>query len=159
MIQFLVALFLISACGYTVQDSHNVRTAVGTGEQTIFLDEISQSSVYPWVPYYVQSKMHDEVNFRHLAKWAPKDEAQYLMKVSVPRFTMSAALSGASARALNTASVTMRVSIFDREGALVWASGGISVNERFLNTDETDVFKDLITRAVRKCLDNLQTKF
>ncbi len=151
--------FLLCACGYSVQDSHSVSTVIGTGEQRLYLSEISQSSVYPWVPYYVQAKIHDEVNFRRLAKWTSKDEAQYIMQISVPSFTMSAALSGSSARALNTASVAMRVSIFDKEGALVWSSGGISVSERFLNTDEADVFKDLITRVVKKCLDKLQTEF
>ena len=84
----VVLCLLMGACGYRWQgfDDPAVGSVIGDGSKTLKIDRVEQSSMFPWVPYYLRSLIRDEVNLRKLARWVDSGDADYTMTVRMPSF-------------------------------------------------------------------------
>lgn len=158
----LVLCLLMGSCGYQWQGSDNltVDSVIGDGSSTLKFGNVEQTSMYPWVPYYLRSIIRDEVNLRKLARWVDSGHADYTMSVRMPAFLMRSRVSDAEdVTLLNVAQVQLEIEISNgTTGEVVWRSGIISYSENYENTRESVAIREVLTQAVNRGLDRMQQK-
>lgn len=156
----LLLCLLIGACGYQWQgfDNPTVDSVLGDGSSTLKMDSLEQTTMYPWVPYYLRSVIRDEVNLRKLARWVDSGDADYTMSVRVLSFLMrSYASNKEDVTLLNAAKVRLEIVIANgTTGEVVWRSGIISYSENYENTRESVAIREVLTQAVNRGLDRMQ---
>lgn len=159
----LVLCLWLGACGYQWQglDNPTVDSVLGDGSKTLKIDKVEQSSMFPWVPYYLRSLIRDEVNLRKLAQWVDAGGADYTMTVRMPSFQIRSYASNAEdVTLLNAATVQLELIVYNgTSGAVVWRSGVISYAENYENTRESVAIREVLTQAVYRALDRMQQNF
>lgn len=161
----VVSVFALSlvGCGYQWQGGENAPTSsvLGVGLSTVKIVDVEQSSLYPWVPYYLRSLMRDEISLRRLAKWQDEGEADYTMEIRMPSFSVSSYVSNTEdLTLLNSATVTLEVIVHDGgSGAVAWRSGLVAYSEHFENQREHVAIRELLREVVRRAVDRMQLRF
>lgn len=158
-----VVCLLLASCGYQWQGFGNptVSSVLGDGTKTLKIDRVEQSSMFPWVPYYLRSLIRDEVNLRKLAKWVDSGESDYMLTVRMPSFQIRSYASDAEdVTLLNSATVELELVIYNgSSGELVWRSGIVTYAENYENTRESVAIREVLTQAVYRVLDRMQQNF
>ena len=156
----VVLCLLMGACGYRWQgfDDPAVGSVTGDGSKTLKIDRVEQSSMFPWVPYYLRSLIRDEVNLRKLARWVDSGDADYTMTVRMPSFQIRSYASDAEdVTLLNAATVQLEIVIADgTTGDVVWRSGVVAYSENYENTRESVAIREVLAQAVYRVLDRMQ---
>lgn len=153
---------ILSACGYTLQNTQRtpVTTVLGDGNATIAIESIEQASMLPWVPYYLRTQIHNEVNLRKIARWSSIKDAEYFMQIRIPRFETRAFISGHDDETLlNSVNVELNVQIYDKNRILIWNSGPINYSENYSNVREEDAIREILKETVYVLLDRIQFQF
>ena len=160
------ALCFVSACGYTLQGtkqgtSVSSRSSVlGSGNKTIAITKVAQSSLIPWIPYVLRTELHTEMNMRHLAKWTDADKADYTMEVELRSFETRAFISGDDDETLlNVVSAQLTVIIYDKENKVIWNSGSITYSENYENVREEEAIREILREIVYIVYDRMQNTF
>lgn len=156
-------LFLLYGCGYAIQgfDSPAHDSVLGNGTCTLKLNKIEQSTLYTWVPYFIGSKLRDEVYLRKLAVWVDFAPADYLISVRMPIFFVDAYASDETDKTiLNQATLELEILVENgKTGETVWRSGVIRYSDRYENRSEEQAVQEAITQAIHRSLDRMQIKF
>ncbi len=160
---FVSFMLLFSACGYQWQGSDSPSTAsvLGNGFSTVKITNVEQSSLYPWIPYYLRSLMRDEITLRHLAEWQDNGEADYTMEIRMPSFSVGSYVSNTQdITLLNAATVSLEVILHEGgSNAVVWQSGLVVYSDYFENQREHTAIRELLREVVRRTVDRMQLKF
>lgn len=155
-------LLFVNACGYTLQGTTvGTRDSVlGSGEKTIAITKIEQSSLIPWVPYILRTELHTEMNMRRLAKWTDVDKADYTMEVDLRSFETRAFITGDDDETLlNVVSAQLTVTVYDKTHTVVWDSGPITYSENYENVREDEAIRDILREIVYIVYDRMQSVF
>ena len=153
----------LTGCGYQWQGGEGASTSsvLGAGGSTVKIVEVEQSSLYPWVPYYLRTLMRDEITLRRLAQWRDEGEADYTMEIRMPSFSVSSYVSNTQdITLLNAATVYLEVIIHEGgSDAVAWRSGLIGYSENFENQREHTAIRELLRVVFRRAVDRMQLKF
>lgn len=155
-------LFFVNACGYTLQGTTvGTRDSVlGSGEKTIAITKIEQSSLIPWIPFVLRTELHTEMNMRRLAVWSDIDEADYTMEVDISSFETRAFITGDDDKTLlSVVSAQLTVVVFDKKHNVVWNSGPITYSENYENVREDEAIRDILREIVYILYDRMQSVF
>lgn len=159
----LCVCLVLTACGYQWQGFHSpaASSVLGNGEKTLRIANVEQTSLYPWVPYFLRSLARDEINLRKLARLVDQGSSDYTMGIRVPSFLIRSYSSNAEdVTLLSTASVTLELILYHgASGAMAWRSGVISYSERYSGTSESEVIREVLTQALYRAMDRLQQGF
>ena len=153
----------LAGCGYQWQGSENASASsvLGVGVSTVKIVGVEQSSLYPWVPYYLRSLMRDEITLRRLAKWQDDGEADYTLEMRMPSFSVSSYVSNTEDITLiNAATVYLEVIVYEGgSGAVAWRSGLVGYSDHFENQREHVAIRELLREVVRRTVDRMQLRF
>ncbi len=159
----LLTLFTFSACGYKVHglSSMPIQTVIGNGSSTLRVDSVEQSTLYPWLPYFVTSTIRDELALRKLAKWSTSLDSDYYLQAEVLSFDVSAYDEDYFGSAtLSSATVTLVIQIFESSSnTQVWSSGNVSYSETYESTKADTSIREVLEEALELAFDNLQNTF
>ena len=155
-------LFSLSACGYTLlgtrADTRN--SVLGTGDKTIAITKIEQSSLFPWLSYSLRTELHTEMNMRRLAKWVDVEKADYTMEAVLTSFEKRAYISGDDDETLlNLVAAQLTVTVYDKEHKTVWTSGPVTYSENYENIREEEAIHEIIRELVYIVYDRMQSTF
>ncbi len=163
IINILLGLMLltVSACGYNLMGtSASYDSILGSGEKTIAISKIEQSSLFPWVSYELRTELHSEMQMRKYAKWASIEQADYLMEANLTSFETRAYLSGEEDETLlSTVSANLVIKIYDRNNNLIWTSGNTNFSENYQHIHESSAIKEIIKELVYLTYDKMQDTF
>ncbi len=161
---FLLSLLLLSltACGYQV---HNLQgspqqSILGNGSATVSIGTIEQSSLYPWVPYFITTTLRDEISLRQIAKWESFERSDYLINVNLSAMRIRAFDdSYINESEISSASVVISLSIHEsKTGRSVWSTQ-VNYTENYENPREDAAIREVIEEALKIAMDNLQATF
>ena len=153
----------LSGCGYQWQGSESapVSSVLGNGGSTIKITDVEQSSLYPWISYYLRSQLHNEILIRKLAVWQEQGETDYNIKIRMPAFSVSTHISGTSDETLlNSGEVKLEIIVCEGgTESVVWRSGVLSYSEHFENQRENVTIRELLKKAIQRIVDRMQMTF
>ncbi len=155
--------FLICACAYTWRGQEGARSedsVLGTGNKTVKIKGVEQTTLYPWVPYLVRSQLRDEINTRGLARWVDDGLADFELQVNITNFNVSAYGHSSSQNVVSTAEVILDLIVYSGStNSIIWKSGGIYYEDTFQNSNQEEVVRTIIDAAIDRAVDRLQQKF
>jgi len=155
-------LIFMNACGYTLQGT-NVNTnnsVLGSGNKTIAITKVEQSSLLPWIPYVLRTELYTEMSMRKLAKWTNVDSADYTMEANLSAFETRAYISGDDDETLlSVVSAQLTVTVYDRKNNVIWNSGLVTYAENYENVREEDAIRDILREIVYLVYDRMQNTF
>lgn len=159
----LCLVLLLSGCGYTFRGQENSRathSVFGTGTSTLKITEIDQPTLYPWLPYLLQTLMRDEINARGLAIWKDSGQTDYGLGVKVHEFQFDSYGQSRSQNLLYEAKIITEYIVYDgRTNEVIWSSGRMRYSESYKNVNEETAIQELLENAIRLALDRMQRKF
>lgn len=159
----LLACLMLAGCGYVwrgQEGSLSENSVLGTGDKTLRIKSVDQSTLYPWLTYQIRSLVRDDINARNLAKWVDDGPADYTLTVRVPSFQIRSYGQYRSASELYTATINMEFVVYDgKTNTEVWRSGSIYYSENYENANEETAIRSILELAVRRCMDALQQRF
>lgn len=162
VLNLVLCLWLVG-CGYTwrgQEGSLSENSVLGSGDRTLRIQDIEQSTLYPWLPYSIRSQVRDDINARGLAIWKDCGEADFTLTVRVPSFQIRSYGEYKNEILLFRATIQMEFIVFDgHTNTEVWRSGLISYSEEYENSNEDRAIKETIQTAIRRCMDSLQQRF
>ncbi len=159
LVPVMVCLLLASGCGYKLASEEP--SVLGNGEKSLKVKRVENPTLYPWLSYQMRTVLHDEVNYRQLAKWVDSGEADYEIEVVVKRFRIEDhGYSSTGSSVMYSASMTMQMSLYDGStNKQVWNSGNIS----YSRVDDTDnpqaATQELSRELIYRCLDRMRFVF
>ena len=154
----LACLFLAS-CGYKLASEEP--SVLGNGEKTLKVKRIENPTLYPWLSYQMRTVLHDEINYRQLAKWVDSGEADYEIEIVVKRFNLQDhGYVSTGSSVMYSASMTMQMRLYDGStNKQVWNSGDISYS-RVYDTDNAQAATEELSRElIFRCLDRMRFVF
>ncbi len=158
----LLCAFL-GGCGYVwrgQEGSLSEDSVLGTGNKTLRLKEVDQTTLYPWLTYKIRSLIRDDINARNLAIWVDEGKADFTLTVRVPSFQVRSYGEYRNQSQLFTATINMELIVYDGgTNTEVWRSGPVSYSDTFENSNEEAAIQEVIFMAVRRCIDRLQQRF
>ncbi len=159
----VLALGSLVGCGYKVHglsDSPS-QTAIGNGTSTLRVDSVEQSTLYPWLPYYVTSTIRDEIVLRKLAKWSTSLDSDYYLQAEVISFDVSAYDEDYFKSAtLSSATVKLVINIYNSmTNELAWTSHAVSYSETYESSKADSSIREVLEEGIKLAFDNLQSSF
>ncbi len=159
----VMLLVTLGGCGYVwrgQEGSLSENSVLGTGNKTLKIKEIDQTTLYPWLTYKIRSLIRDDINARNLAIWVDEGQADFTLTVRVPSFQVRSYGEYQSQSQLFTATIIMELIVYDgRTNTEVWRSGPISYSDNFENSNEESAIQEVLFMAIRRCMDRLQQRF
>lgn len=155
----LACLLIASGCGYKLASEEP--SVLGNGEKTLKVKRVENPTLYPWLSYQMRTVLHDEVNYRQLAKWVDSGEADYEIEIVVKRFNLQDhGYTSSGNSVMYSASMTMYMALYDGStNKQVWSSGDIRYS-RVYDTDNAQAATDELSRElIFRCLDRMRFVF
>ena len=154
-----VFLFLLSGCGYNVASEEP--SVLGSGEKTLKVKRIENPTLYSWLSYQMRTILHDEINYRQMAKWVDSGESDYEIEIVVTRFHLDDhGYTSSGSSVMFSASMTMQMRLYDAStNREVWNSGNVSYS-RVYDTDNAQAATEELSRElILRCLDRMRFVF
>ena len=159
----ILLLATLQGCGYVwrgQEGSLSENSVLGTGNRTLRIKEVDQSTLYPWLTYKIRSLIRDDINARNLAIWVDEGKADFTLTIRVPSFQVRSYGEYRGTSQLFTATIAMELIVYDgATNTEVWRSGIIRYSDSFENSNEENAIQEVIFMAVRRCVDRLQQRF
>lgn len=163
-ILLLFLMLTLSACGYTLHGYHDTDTSkniLGGPNATLSIGTIEQSTLYPWVPYYLTTVIRDEVILRRVGKWEMSGDSEYVINVEVPSFRVSAYDENlTNTSVISSATVKINLTIVNvKTGKKVWSSGVISYSENYENLQGDAAIQEILKETILIAFDRIHNNF
>ena len=154
---------VLGGCGYVwrgQEGSLSENSVLGAGNKTLKLKEVDQTTLYPWLTYEIRSLIRDDVNARNLAVWVDDGKSDFTLTVRVPSFQVRSYGEYGSQSQLFTATIIMEFIVYDGStNTESWSSGPVYYSDNFENSNEEAAIREVVSMAVRRCMDRLQQRF
>ncbi|MGE4551726.1 MAG: LPS assembly lipoprotein LptE [Desulfovibrionaceae bacterium] len=150
----------LSACGYSL--ASRGPSALKDNQRKLYLVSVENPSLDTWVGPELRSRLRDEINNRHVARWTERSNAQGLVEVVIDRFTTSeTTVTGESDQSLRYAasiSVSMHI-VSPLDGSVLWSSGSVGASESFYGKDAASARERVVRLAVERMVDRLSENY
>lgn len=153
---------MLSACGYSVQGvgEPSQISVLGDGSSTLRIGEIKDSTLYTFVPYYIQTVLYDEIRLRKMAQWTDGKIADFTLDVNILEFQNRAYVSDEQGETLlNSARVNLEMFLYDDSGLLVWQSGVISYLGQYEFIKEKEAIEEILRKGILLGIESMQRVF
>lgn len=154
---------LLTGCGYTWQGQEKYfskRTILGDGTKTLCMNNVEQSTLYPWLPYMIRTQVRNDINARKLAIWVDSGPSDFTLTVRINSFQIRSAGEYKQHNLLFTATVNMELIIFDgKTNTEIWNSGPVIYSENYEHANEEQAIQEVIFMTTRRAIDQIQQPF
>lgn len=157
-----LSIFL-TGCGYIWQGQEGYlskQTILGDGTRTLLMNDVEQSTLYPWLPYMIRSQVRNDINARKLAIWVDSGPADFTLTVRINSFQIRSAGEYKQHNLLFTATVNMELTIYDgKTNTEIWKSGPVVYSENYEHANEEQAIREVIFMTTQRAIDQIQQPF
>ena len=155
----VLAVILCASCGYQLAaDSPSI---LGDGARTLKVKGVDYPTLEPWLPYMIRSKLRDEINARHLARWVDSGPADYEIQIKVHSFTSREWMrSRVDNTLLFATAISLEAIIYQGDtNKEVWRSGVLVYDDRLEQPGDKRAADDILTQIIRMLADKMRNTF
>ncbi len=159
---FSIFLMFLHGCGYAIYNPQAESQTELLDGGSIRIGTITQTTIYPWLPYYLATTIRSEILLRNIATWSSSEKgADYYIDIDVTDFQVSSFDDNfTTGDEISSATVDLAISIYNnRTEELVWSSGTVSYTENFEAPRATDSIEQVLIEGIQIALDKMNTRF
>ena len=155
----LLAALTLTGCGYKVTNSQT--SIFGDGSSTMFIRNVNNSTVYPWITQSLRTVMYDELTDRNIVKMTDSEDADYKMDIDISKFSTRSRVLGVKDEVLEyTVNLTFVANVYDgKTNELKWTSNSVSISRAYPTNDERLAGEEITRLLVEKIADQLRSSF